>query len=303
MAPLAMLASMNPAPLSIVIPVYNEQGAVSSTVERLQTVLQQLPDGSELILVDDGSTDGTGEELDRLAGENGAVRLLRHRRNRGYGASLKTGIQAAMSDLVAIADADGTYPLERIPALARKMAGEGASMIIGARPESQQPVVRRPAKRILRALAEHLTGEPIPDMNSGLRLFRREDALRLRTLLPDGFSFTTTITMALLTEGEPVLFVPIRYETRVGKSKIRPIRDTGNFLLLICRVALTFNPMRVFGPVGFGLIGLGFVLLVARMLAEESFGVATTITLLIGGLQVLAIGLLADLVNRRGTGG
>ena len=145
--------------------------------------------------------------------------------------------------------------------------------------------------------------ERIPDMNSGLRLFRREEAMRFFRLLPDGFSFTTTITMAMLTEGERVIFTPIRYRTRLGSSKIKPIRDTANFLLLICRTTLAFNPMKVFGPVGVALIGAGVVLLLLRFLATEAFGVATTITLLVGGLQVLAIGLLADLVNRRGSAG
>lgn len=173
-------------------------------------------------------------------------------------------------------------------------------MVVGARSVSQQPLVRRPAKAVLRALAQYLTGQRIPDLNSGLRVFRRDDALRLYKLLPDGFSFTTTITMALLTEGEHVVFQPIRYRERVGSSKIRPIHDTINFLMLICRTAVAFNPLKVFAPTGFLLLLAGFGLLVARTMVEHTFGLATTIVLIVGGLQLLALGLFADLVNRRG---
>lgn len=283
------------------IPVYNERRGLPPTLERLGALLRLLPEGSEVVLVNDGSSDGTGRLLAEATLPPG-VRILTHSRNRGYGAALKTGIRQALHETIAIADADGTYPLEVLPALLAQMVAEDAAMVVGARPVGQQPAVRRPAKAFLRWLAEYLTGERIPDLNSGLRLFRRADAQRLARLLPDGFSFTTTITMALLTEGEKVLFVPIRYRTRLGSSKIRPVRDTMNFLLLICRTALAFQPMKVFGPVGIALLASGMVLLLLRLASAQSFGVATTIVLVIGGLQVLAIGLLADLVNRRGSG-
>lgn len=290
-----------PNPVSTVIPVYNERRGLPDTLPRLGSLLEKLPEGSEIILVDDGSTDNSFKFLEK-ADLPHAVRVLRHPRNLGYGAALKTGIAAARNETIAICDADGTYPMERIPEFARMMESKEAAMVIGARPAGEQPAHRRPAKWVLQMLASQLTGERIPDMNSGLRLFRRADALRLKRLLPDGFSFTTTMTMALLTEGEFVLFPPIRYETRLGQSKIKPIRDSANFLLLICRTALAFHPMRVFGPAGLALIALGMVLLLLRLVLPEPAGVASTITLLIGGLQVLAIGLLADLINRRGIG-
>lgn len=292
---------MGVPPLSLIVPVYNERRGLPPVVDRLRAVLEKLPAGSEILLVDDGSTDGTAHLFEQLRKESPpGFRLLTHPRNRGYGAALKTGLRAAVNELVAITDADGTYPVERLPELAGKMADGQVSMLVGERPAGQQPAIRRPAKIVLTALAEYLTGESIPDLNSGLRLFRCSDALRLSNLLPDGFSFTTTITMALLTEGERVLFVPIRYRKRVGSSKIRPLRDTANFLLLICRTALAFNPMKVFGPVGLGLLAVGAAMLVLRMLLDNPFGVASTIIFLVGGLQILALGLLADLVNRRG---
>ncbi|MCC5876634.1 MAG: glycosyltransferase family 2 protein [Candidatus Sumerlaeia bacterium] len=286
-------------PLTLVIPVYNELKAIDATIERCERLLENLPAGSNVLLVDDGSTDGTRERLASLK-DSPAIQAIFQPRNRGYGAALKRGILAARHPVIAICDADGTYPMEKIPGFLESMISNDAAMVVGARKAGETPLVRRPAKAFLRWLAQHLTGERIPDMNSGLRLFYRDDARRLFNLLPDGFSFTTTITMALLTEGREVLFRPIRYRVRVGSSKIRPIRDTANFLMLICRTALAFNPMRVFGPAGFFLTAVGCVLLLLRLVLDKPFGVATTIAFLVGGVQLLALGLLADLVNRRG---
>jgi glycosyltransferase involved in cell wall biosynthesis len=281
-----------------VIPVYNEAAAITEAVARARAVVGHLPAGSELVVVDDGSTDGTGEVLEELA-EEGAFRLIVHRRNRGYGAAIKSGVAAASHEIVAITDADGTYPAEQLPAMLAEMVAGEARMVVGARRARDTSPERRLPKAVLRLLAQHLTGQPIPDLNSGLRLFRRADVARHAGLLPDGFSFTTTITMALLTEGHHVVFHPIRYRRRVGHSKIRPLRDTANFTLLICRTALAFNPMKVFGPVGLALVAAGMALLAARLFLDRPFGVATTVALLLGGVQVLAMGLLADLINRR----
>lgn len=291
---------MELTPLSIIVPVYNEAGGLPPTVKRLRKVLASLPEGSEVILVNDGSTDGSAEVLRDIAGDG--LRVVNHPRNRGYGAALKTGARVAQCELLAICDADGTYPVEKIPGMAERLLGEQAAMVVAHRPKEQQPLVRRPAKAVLRWLAEYLTGERIPDLNSGLRVFRKESVRRYVRLLPDGFSFTTTITMALLTEGQPVLYEPIRYRGRIGSSKIKPIRDTANFLLLILRTTLAFHPMKVFGPAALLLMGAGGILLILRLLLDNAFGIATTIVLLVGGVQVLALGLLADLINRRGSG-
>lgn len=296
---------MTPPPnVTIIVPVFNEARAIRRTARSLGELLGELGPASEVILVDDGSTDGSAEVLAEIAAarQDGRFRVLAHRRNRGYGAALKTGVRAARNRLTGICDADGTYPAGKLAELAAAVAEGRGAMAVGARPPWEQPFARRPAKWLLRKLAEHLTGEQILDMNSGLRVFRREDALRLGGLLPDGFSFTTTITMALVTEGAEVHYIPIKYRHRVGRSKIRPLRDTGGFLLLICRTALAFNPLRIFGPVGAGLLGLGILLLLLRLVLPEPFGLATTIFLAVAGLQVLAIGLLADLINRRDAG-
>lgn len=290
-----------PTPLTLVVPVYNEARSAADLPARLAQALRRLPGGSEAILVEDGSTDGTGEVLEAaLEGKDGGtVRLLRHRRNKGYGAALKTGIEAARHDLIAIADADGTYPLEALPKLLAEIHA-GAAMVVGARRLSDQPSERRLAKVVLNGFASHLAGRRIPDLNSGLRIFRRQHARRHWRMLPDGFSFTTTITMSLLGDGEEVAYVPIKYRRRVGTSKIRPVRDMAAFMLLIARMAMAFNPLRIFGPAGLLLIAAGLALLVGRAFMAHPFGVATTVVLLVGGLQAIAIGLLADLINRRG---
>lgn len=289
-------------PVSIIVPVYNERGAIADTVRRLALVLEGLAPGSHVFFVDDGSRDGSSKVLAAAIAESTArdrFILLRHRRNRGYGAALKTGIAHARHDLIAITDADGTYPTEALPEMLEQHHRDEASMTVGVRPPSQQPMERRPAKAVLRAVAQFLTGEKIPDLNSGLRIFRKEDAIRFRHLLPDGFSFTTTITMALLCEGAVVSWFPIRYEVRTGSSKIRPIRDTAGFLLLILRTIVAFNPLKFFGPAAGAFMLAGALLLLVRMVLAEPIGLATTIACFVTGTNLLAVGLLADLVNRR----
>lgn len=293
-----MTAHATPPAVTLLVPVYNEAGALNGLAAGLRRVMAVLPAGSEAILVDDGSTDAGARRLPVLADKCG-VRLLRHDRNRGYGAALKTALGHARTEWVAIADADGTYPLEDLGRLLDRVA-DGADMAVGARPVRQQPWVRRPAKVFLNAFASYLAGAEIPDLNSGLRVFRRDDALRCRRLLPDGFSFTSTITMALLGEGRRVDYMPITYDARVGSSKIRPVRDLSGFVMLLVRLALAFAPLKVFGPLSGFLVAVGVALLAGRMFMAEPFGVATTVVFLLGGVQVFALGLLADLINRRG---
>lgn len=289
-------------PLSLIVPVYNESGAVASFVAACGKLAPRLAPGSEVILVDDGSSDGSGALLDDAArawpaGSSVALRVVAHRRNRGYGAALRTGLEVAANEVVAICDADGTYPLARVPAMAARL--DDADMVVGARPLGDSPLLRRPAKAALNAFASYLAASPIPDLNSGLRVFRRADWRRHAHLMPEGFSFTSTITMALLTEGRVVLYVPIRCRARHGHSKIRPLRDTAGFFLLVCRMALMFRPLRVFGPASAVLAAGGLSLLFARLFMAHTVGVATTIVLLVAAMQLFGLGLLAELINRR----
>jgi hypothetical protein len=201
--------------------------------------------------------------------------------------------------LVAITDADGTYPSAALPGLYRRIVQSGADMVVGARTGANVhiPLVRRPAKAVLACLAQYLSGHDIPDLNSGLRVFRRDSAIERFHLISDGFSFTTTITLALLARNRPVIFVPVDYMRRTGASKIRPIADTLTFLVLILRVSVYFEPLKVFLPASgllavFGL-AYGAVQVVAGNLGEAP------VLLLVSALQVLLVGLIADMISRR----
>lgn len=282
--------------ISIVIPAYNEEQGIDSVLDQLTHVLEDGALDHEIIVVDDGSTDSTA----KLAEEAGAL-VLRHTKNRGYGAALKTGIRHARHALICITDADGTYPLESIPQLIECLSGDGYDMVVGSRTGRKVaiPLLRRPAKWAIRRLGEWVTGEQIPDLNSGLRVFQREAALRLFSLLPDGYSFTTTITLAMISNGYLVEYVPINYHPRVGHSKIRPLHDTLNFIGLVLRIALYFAPLKIFLPLS-GLllilaIGWGvFTKLILGKLADVS-----TVVILLAAVQVCVVALLAELIDRR----
>ncbi len=288
-----------PEGLSIVVPVYNEGEAVMAAAERLVRVREAAGAACEVIFVDDGSDDGTENALSGLSSDG--VSVVRHDSNRGYGAALKTGIRRARYDCVAITDADGTYPLERLGDLYNELVAQGADMVVGARTGANVsvPLIRRPAKWCLTKLANFLVGRKIPDLNSGLRVMRREVVERFLNILPDGFSFTTTITLAMLSNGYAVRYAPIDYSPRVGRSKVRPVYDTLNFLQLICRTTLYFNPLRVFLPLALILVAAGVVVALASGLflgriMDVTFGVCV-----MSAVIVLAIGLLADLIDKR----
>lgn len=286
-----------PLGVSVIVPAYNEEGGIGAVLERLRDTLATLDLPGELIVVDDGSTDGTAAEARRAAG----VKVLQHRANRGYGAALKTGIREARYELIAITDADGTYPAEVISKLVERWRATDCAMAVGARigKHVEIPIARRPAKWVIGRMANMVAGDPIPDINSGLRLFRRSLAVRLFPLLPDGFSFTTTITLALLTNGYRVEYLPIDYHTRVGRSKIRPVRDTLGFVQLILRIALYFAPLKIF----LTLAGLMLLTAVAWALVSRfalgQLADVSTVVLAEGALQIAIVGLLAELVNRR----
>ncbi len=286
-------------PVTLVIPVYNEEKAIDRLGRALDAVMATLDPASEVILVDDGSRDATRDQLEKLARSRPFVRVLSHPFNLGYGAALKTGFGLARHEIVAICDADGSYPIEQLPQLMGAM-DEATEMVIGLRRLNAQPLLRQPAKWFLNWFASYLARVPVPDVNSGFRIFRRGAVERHRRLFPEGFSLTTTLTMALLGEGKVVRWVPIRFRGRVGLSKIRPIKDTAAFILLLCRMAMLFQPLRVFGPLSVALIGSGVGLLVARAFMHETVGVATTIVVLLTGILVFFLGLLADQINRRG---
>jgi glycosyltransferase involved in cell wall biosynthesis len=286
--------------VTLVVPAYNEENGIEGVVERLAALDLGVP--VEILVVNDGSTDGTSAVLERLSAEVAALRVIDHGTNRGYGAALKTGFAAAKNEVVVITDADSTYPEDRIVDLLARI-DDGAEMAVGARTGSKVniPLIRRPAKAFLRLLASYLAGTPIPDLNSGLRAFRRELVQTYRPILPQGFSFTTTITLASLTNDHRVDYISIDYAARSGSSKIRPIRDTLGFTALILRTVLYFNPLKVFYPLT-GFIGLLFLvsLYYDLFLIPDPPDVGDkTVLLFAAAFQVLTIGLLSDLIEKK----
>lgn len=244
--------------LSICIPVFNEEGAIAETLTRclaLGPVLQAagIP-AFEVIAVDDGSRDRSTEIIERHPG----VRLIRHQRNRGYGAALKTGFAAARHELVGFLDADATYPPEQFPLLCRAIAEGPADLVIGSRMAggpTGMPLVRRLGNRFFAGLLTLLGRSPVTDSASGMRVFRR-DVLALLSPLPDGLNLTPVMSTRALHEGIRVSEVPIPYDERVGESKLSATRDGLRFLRTIVETALAYNPVRPFGLAGLAGVGV-----------------------------------------------
>jgi len=286
--------SNNPT-VSIVIPAYNEEQGLTDVVQSLRTLA--LATEFEIIVVDDGSQDGTAARVEQFDD----VKLIRHPLNRGYGAALKTGIRKAAGDYIIITDADGTYPNARIPELVEHLMQTEHDMVVAARVGKSVaiPLIRRPAKWFIRQLASYVAGMSIPDLNSGLRVFPRKTALSFFDILPDGFSFTTTITLGMLANGYSIAYLPIDYHQRVGRSKIKPIQDTFNFIQLISRIALYFNPLKVFIPLSVSLFVLAVLWGVVSTVVLGQLADVSVLVLVLAAVQVYTVGLLAELINHR----
>lgn len=276
--------------VSIVIPAFNEEEAIGEVVGELSEICSSEGVDFEIIVVDDGSTDQTSEAL-----QTKPVRVLKHPENRGYGASIKTGVLSARYPWILIMDADGTYPVREIPKLLRNV--EDYDMVVGARMGNDVsiPLVRLPAKWLLNKLANYMAQTKIPDINSGFRIFRKSSFLRFLTIYPAGFSLTTTITLALLCNHHPVKYVPIDYYKRKGQSKIRPFRDTYNFFLLVIRTIMYFDPLRVFLPLSFFMLLFGLGYAGYEMIHYHNITTAASL-ILFAGAQTAILGLLADLI-------
>jgi glycosyltransferase involved in cell wall biosynthesis len=283
--------------LTIIIPCYNEKNAVADTVYSVLAVLEKTID-SELIVVDDGSDDGSQDILQDLARNLPRLKIICHEENRGYGASLKTGIRRAQGELIAITDADGTYPNDRIPDLVEKMVS--SDMVVGSRTGDlvEYSVIRKIPKFFLRQYCQWITGRKIPDMNSGLRVFRKEIAKRFLHVLPNSFSFTTTITIAMLCNDYMVKFEPINYSQRIGNSKIKPIRDTLRFIQLILRIGIYFAPLRAFAPI-VGMLSLIFFGSATYDIVTEKNLTDKTLIFLMLAINAGFFALIADVIDKR----
>jgi glycosyltransferase involved in cell wall biosynthesis len=283
--------------VSIIIPVYNEEAAIG---DDLDTIIETMDASSipyEIIVVDDGSTDRSADIVRKRKG----VKLIQHAYNRGVGAARTTGVKAAKGEVIVMTDGDGTYPNHEIPRLLGYI-GE-YDMVIGARRRetgSLKPL-RSLVKLFVRLLASYLTGVRIPDLNSGFRAFKKEVAEEFLKILPATHSWVGTITIAFLSEGHSVKFIPIDYYKRKGrKSSIHPISDTYNYISLVVRTIMYFNPLKVFLPVTLVLVSIATIKLIRDIIVYRSLYIpGITLMLVLTAIQVGAIGLLADLIVKR----
>ncbi|HEX9775471.1 MAG TPA: glycosyltransferase family 2 protein [Actinomycetota bacterium] len=281
--------------VSIVLPVFNERGHLHEEIARIRSSMDASSLAYEIVAIDDGSTDGSGDEIRSIEG----IRVMGFARNRGSGAARKAGTRAARGRVVVWTDVDMTYPNDEIPRLVKEL--EGYDQVVGARTSEKGTLklLRGPAKWLIRRLASYLVRTPIPDLNSGFRAFRREVAAQYLHLLPQGFSCVTTMTMTFLANGYSVHYIPIDYAERAGNSKFHWWVDTKRYLGQVVRLVMSYAPLRVFVPVGLALLLIGSGKLVFDMV-DKDFRVATnTLLLLFASVQAFAIGLVADLVVHR----
>jgi len=279
--------------VTVIVPAYNESSSIVGVLEQVRNALNDIE--HEIIVVDDGSTDNTPS----LAASVEGVRVISHGRNEGYGAALKTGLRNAANERALIIDADATYPEGSIPRLIE--LSREAEMVVGARTgrHVEEPWLRRTVKGMIVSLANYLADTNIPDLNSGLRVFRRDLGLKYINLFPSGFSFTSTITLVFLSEGYRVEYLPIDYRKRKGWSKFRPFHDTLNMLILILRTIVYFNPLRVFLPLSVLLFIVAVPAAIAWNLTGSTAWAVILVGLIIAALQVFGIGVVADVIGKR----
>jgi glycosyltransferase involved in cell wall biosynthesis len=280
--------------VSVVLPVYNETGHLRAELERIRDGLEASPYTYEIVVVDDGSTDRPDEELRDFDD----IRLIRFAVNRGAGSARKAGTQAARGRVVVWTDVDMTYPNFEIPQLVKEL--DGFDQIVGARRSERgsAKALRVPAKWSIRRLAAYLLDQPIPDLNSGFRAFRRDVGAQFLRFLPNGFSCVSTMTMTFLANGYSVKYVDIDYLPRAGHSKFRPWRDTKSYLGQVVRMVLSYNPLRVFVPIGLTLTVIGLGKLTYDWVDRDFHLATNTLLVLFAALQTFTVGLLADLVVR-----
>ena len=279
--------------LSAIIPVYNEEESLKDTLLKLKKVLKSIDKLEyEIIVVDDCSTDKSFNILKTIKN----IRIVRHKVNRGYGSSLKTGIVRTNHDWILICDADGSYPVNEIPKLVKHIPEY--DLIIGQRDRKGIPFMRRFPKYVLRKLASFLSGNKVLDLNSGLRIFRKEIAKEFWKLFPNRFSFTSTMTMACFTHNYNVKYVPISYYPRTGMSSINPIKDTARFFSLLLKLTMYFNPLRFFFPLSAFIISIAFIKGLRDYLVVDHIG-ALSVSIFIMGFQVFFFGLIADIINKK----
>ncbi len=271
--------------LSIILPCKNEGESLKSLLPKLQAAQP----AAEIILVNDGSSDDSSQ----IAGDLG-ITVIKHPQSLGNGAAIKAGARAAKGEILVFMDSDGQHDPADIPTLLAKLS-EGYAMVVGARLQQsdQAGMGRLLANGLYNRLASWMTEQKILDLTSGFRVVYREKFLEFLSLLPNGFSYPTTITMAFFRSGYAVGYQGITVHKRLGKSHIRPLKDGMRFLLIIFKIATLYAPMKLFGPVALLhlLLGLGYYAF--TFLSEGRLSLAT-LFLLTSAVIIFLIGLISE---------
>ncbi len=291
----------NTLDVTVVLPCYNEQDHVMEEIDRITVAMDASGYRYELLVIDDKSTDNTLQILQAALPTRPHMRLMPFRTNGGSGTARRIGTREAYGRIVVWTDADMTYPNERIPEFVKYLDDNvGVDQVVGARTteEGTHKFLRVPAKWVIRKIAERLSSTKIPDLNSGLRAFRRDVSLPYLRLLPPGFSCVTTITMSFLSNQHPVDYLPIHYAKRSGSSKFHFVKDAYRYILQVLRMVMYFNPIKVLMPLALTLLSLSFIKGIIDVIRYD-FGITTNAVLLfISGLLIFTLALLADLIVR-----
>jgi glycosyltransferase involved in cell wall biosynthesis len=283
--------------LTVLLPAYNEEQAICGVLAEIVEALADEQIAYEILVVDDASTDRTADLAEQFALDcwQCPVRVIRCPENRGAGAARKVGVRQARGEIVVMLDADGTYPAASIPDLLRHFPAY--DQVNGARTSEQGtlPWLRRPAKWFIRRLACYLTGCQIPDLNTGLKAFKRDCMLPWLWVVPNGFSCVTTMTLAFLTNGHAVKYVPTAYRPRIGRSKFHPLKDTWAYLGTVLRMVLYFRPLKIFLPLSGWMLLMGIIKSLWNFSATGSMQ-ESDIVVLVAGFMTCMLGLLAEVI-------
>lgn len=287
--------------MTIVLPCYNEQDHVLAEIERISKAMDASDYSYELLAIDDASTDDTLAVLNDATLHYPHLRVMPFSRNGGSGTARRIGTREARGEIVVWTDADMTYPNEQIPDfVAYLLEHPNVDQVVGARTSEQgtHKLLRVPAKWVIRQVAQKLTSTQIPDLNSGLRAFRREVSLPYLRLLPPGFSCVTTLTMAFLHNQHDIHYKQIEYAKRAGTSKFHFTKDAYRYILQVLRMVMYFNPLKVLMPPALWLLAIGAGKVVYDLVAHPVRLATNTVLILVTGLLIASVALLADLIVR-----
>jgi len=292
-----MNAVENQDKISLIIPCFNERSAIEATIDEINFYLGKVL--HEIIVVDDGSFDGTYEILKN----RNDIKLVRNPYNKGYGYSLKKGILAASGEIIAITDADLTYPVESVLLMVKKLE-DGYDLVIGKRNNLKNfdPFVKKLSRLMFKTIAEFVAGEKILDVNSGLRVFRRSVIIKYFPNTSSGFSFSLSTTLIFILEGLSVHYLPIEYRSRIGKSKVKYLRDILRSAQILVETITLYNPIKIFMLVSAGISALGFIVLLIAAFTDflnSSLGIMGFMILQGIALYTFSLGLIGHLLKKR----